>query len=158
MKKRVLLGMSGGMDSSVAAMLLKEKGLEVVGITFIFSGNEEESNYTVQEAKNLAKKIGIQHLTIELRKNFEDTVVQSFINEYKAGRTPFPCAYCNPRIKFFYLNQYAKELKCDFISTGHYAQIKKHQNTHWMRMLLQQLQQRKNKKTHQTKRTRQSES
>lgn len=124
MKKKVLLGMSGGIDSSVSAMLLQEQGFEVVGITFLFGDLVEVNRKISEDAKGLADKLGIKHLTIDLRKEFKETVIRYFISEYLEGRTPFPCAYCNPRVKFYYLEKYSLEEKCEFISTGHYAEIK----------------------------------
>ncbi len=121
MKKRVLLGMSGGIDSSVSAMLLQEQGLEVVGITFLFGGSEVENEIISRDAKNLADKLDIKHLLVSLQKEFKNTVIKYFIDEYLEGRTPFPCAYCNPKIKFYYLQEYAKSENCEFIATGHYV-------------------------------------
>lgn len=126
MKKRVLLGMSGGIDSSVAAMLLQEQGFEVIGITFLFAELEELNRQILSEAKCLTDRLKIKHITVDLVNIFKDTVIQYFIKEYKLGRTPFPCAYCNPKIKFYYLQKYAERENCSFISTGHYAQIKYH--------------------------------
>lgn len=121
MNKRVLLGMSGGIDSSVAAMLLQEQGYEVVGITFIFSGSDANNHHFLAEAKNLADSLHIKHLTLDLRKEFEELVIRYFIDEYSKGHTPFPCAYCNPILKFKYLYEYAEIENCDFIATGHYV-------------------------------------
>lgn len=117
--------MSGGIDSTVSAMLLLEKGYDVVGITFLFGGSNEVNINTAKEAKFLASKLSIKHLIIDLQKEFKITVIDYFKQEYLAGRTPFPCAYCNPKLKFYYLEKYAEQENCDFISTGHYAQIKK---------------------------------
>ncbi len=128
MKQRVLLGMSGGIDSSVAAMLLLEQGYEVVGITFIFSGAQENDESMVADARQLADKLHIKHLVVDLREVFKNTVIKYFKEEYLAGRTPFPCAYCNPKIKFYYLEEYAKKENCELIATGHYVQIKSHNN------------------------------
>lgn len=124
MNKRVLLGMSGGIDSSVAAMLLQEQGFEVIGITFLFTDEEEQNRKISFEAKNLADQLGIKHITANLTDDFKNSVIKYFITEYKIGRTPFPCAYCNPKVKFHYLQKYAEMENCPFISTGHYAQIK----------------------------------
>jgi tRNA-uridine 2-sulfurtransferase len=126
MKKRqkVLLGMSGGIDSSVAAILLQKKGFEVVGITFIFSGNiESDLHQNVRSAKLLAEKLGIEHYTVDLREDFKVYVINYFISEYRLGNTPFPCAVCNPEVKFFNLEKYANKFLCDFVATGHYALI-----------------------------------
>jgi tRNA-specific 2-thiouridylase len=126
MRKRVLLGMSGGIDSSVSAMLLQEQGYEVVGITFLFGEMVEVNETFSRDAKALADKLGIKHLTINLQKEFKNTVIKYFVDEYLNGRTPFPCAYCNPKVKFYYLEEYAKKENCAFIATGHYAQIKEY--------------------------------
>jgi len=124
MKQKVLLGMSGGIDSSVAAILLQEKGFEVVGITFIFSGNNEsELHHSAGSAKLLAEKLGIEHFTVDLRSEFKNLVIRYFMNEYGSGSTPFPCAVCNPKVKFYNLKHYADRLLCDFISTGHYVNV-----------------------------------
>ncbi len=124
MKPRVLLGMSGGIDSSVAAMLLIEQGFEIVGITFLFSDVNNSNETTVNDAKKLAEKLKIKHIVVDLRVLFKDTVITYFKGEYIAGRTPFPCAYCNPNVKFAQLQKYAEIENCDFIATGHYVQIK----------------------------------
>ncbi|MDX8337806.1 tRNA 2-thiouridine(34) synthase MnmA [Draconibacterium sp. IB214405] len=121
MNKRVLLGMSGGIDSSVSAMLLKEQGYKVIGITFLFSGSDEQNHHFLKDAVALADSLNIQHLTVDLRKEFEEYVIKYFIDEYQNGRTPFPCAYCNPNLKFNYLNKYAIANNCDSIATGHYV-------------------------------------
>ncbi len=124
MSKRVLLGMSGGIDSSVAAILLQEQGYDVVGITFLFGGSTEENNSISRDAKLLAKQLNIKHRTVDLQQVFRSTVIAYFKEEYLAGRTPFPCAYCNPKIKFYYLDKYAEKVKCEFIATGHYVRTK----------------------------------
>lgn len=121
MSKRVLLGMSGGIDSSISAMLLQEQGYEVVGVTFQFSGTDEQNHHFVSDAKDLAKKLEIKHITVDLRVEFKAVIIKYFIDEYEKGHTPFPCAYCNPILKFRYLEKYAEEEKCDFIATGHYV-------------------------------------
>lgn len=124
MKKRVLLGMSGGIDSSVAAILLQEQGYDVVGITFLFAGSAKQNNTVLRDAKQLADKLNIKHTTVDLQQVFKSTVITYFKREYLAGRTPFPCAYCNPKIKFHYLAKHAETEKCDFIATGHYVRTK----------------------------------
>jgi len=118
--------MSGGVDSSVAAILLQEQGYDVVGVTFLFAGTEKANDLLSEDVKKLADKLEIKHLTIDLRNKFENTVINYFKTEYLAGRTPFPCAFCNPKVKFHYLEKYAKSENCDWIATGHYAQIQKY--------------------------------
>lgn len=120
-ENRVLLGMSGGVDSSMSALLLKEQDYEVIGITFIFSGADETGHHFVDEARELARRLEIEHHVIDLRVEFETVVIRYFIDEYLKGRTPFPCAYCNPRVKFKYLEEYADKFECALISTGHYV-------------------------------------
>jgi len=125
--KKVLLGMSGGTDSSVAAMLLKEQGYEVAGVTFrMFDKNDEEPEF-ISEAKKLAESLAIPHYVMDIRKEFEQSVIQYFENEYLAGRTPHPCVFCNNHIKWEYLAQKANELGFDHLATGHYARTI-HQN------------------------------
>lgn len=124
MKPRVLLGMSGGVDSSVAAMILQEKGYEVTGISFRFFGNDTEPEQYFNDARQLAEKLKISHSTVDLRQEFNQKIINYFVDEYLAGRTPFPCAKCNPEMKFSALEKYAEINRCDYISTGHYAQIK----------------------------------
>lgn len=128
MKPRVLLGMSGGVDSSVSAFLLQEMGYEVVGVSFLFYGEEADFNDSFTDAKNLADKLNIRHFIVDLRSDFRNTVINYFTNGYKEGKTPFPCAWCNPQMKFKALLQYAEREKCDWIATGHYAQIKSYHN------------------------------
>ncbi len=121
--KKVLLGMSGGVDSSVSAILLKEQGYDVVGITLqLFAGSccNLETNL---DAKNVCKSIGISHITYDLRDEFKCRVIDDFINEYSNQRTPNPCIECNKYMKFGAMFEKAKELGCDYIATGHYAKI-----------------------------------
>lgn len=124
MNPRVLLGMSGGIDSSVAAMLLLDQGYEVVGVTFLFSDHKSSNKETINSAKELANKLNIKHIVVDLRTTFRNTIIKYFIEQYKSGLTPFPCALCNPKVKFFYLEKIAEQENCHFISTGHYVQIK----------------------------------
>ncbi len=128
MKPRVLLGMSGGVDSSVSAFLLQEMGYEVVGVSFLFYGEEADFKDGFTDAKMLADQLNIRHFIVDLRSEFRNTVIDYFIDEYKAGKTPFPCAWCNPQMKFKALLQYAEFEKCDWIATGHYAQVKHYHN------------------------------
>ena len=130
--KRVLLGMSGGVDSSMAALLLQQQGFEVFGITFIFSGSDDEGHHFVSDAKELAVRLHIEHRVVDLRNEFKEQIIGYFIDEYKNGRTPFPCAYCNPNLKFKYLEKYADELNCSFISTGHYVRTGYHEGEKYL--------------------------
>ena len=121
MKERILLGMSGGTDSSVAAILLMEQGYEVIGITFRFW--EEGENHHLNDAKNLAEKLGIEHVVYDARNIFKETIVSYFIDEYLQGRTPFPCAKCNNELKWNLILEEADRLNCGKVSMGHYVQI-----------------------------------
>ncbi len=131
MKKRVLLGMSGGVDSSVSAILLQEAGYDVIGATMRLweSDNEEEqeggccSFSAVYDAKRVCDKLGIPHYTINFKDQFKKCVVNDFINCYKNAKTPNPCIECNKHIKFNLFMKKAEELSCDYIATGHYAKV-----------------------------------
>lgn len=118
--KKVLLGMSGGTDSSVAAMLLQDAGYEVVGVTFCFF-DSESSWHSLEEARTLAGRLGIEHITYDARELFNEAVVDYFVAEYMIGRTPVPCVVCNNRIKWPLLAQIADEKGIFYISTGHYV-------------------------------------
>ena len=121
--KKVLLGMSGGVDSSVSAILLKEAGYEVIGITLqLFEGGccNLSSNF---DAKIVCKNIGIEHHIVDFRKEFKENVIDDFINEYSNCHTPNPCIECNKYLKFGVMYEKAKELGVDYIATGHYAKI-----------------------------------
>jgi len=115
--------MSGGVDSSVAAAFLKKKGYEVIGITMRFWGDENRccSPDDVEDARQVARIIGIPHYVISMHDAFKKEVVDYFISEYIHGRTPNPCAVCNPAIKFGKLLEKARELKAEYLATGHYA-------------------------------------
>ena len=118
MKKRVVVAMSGGVDSSVTAALLKDKGFGVIGITMrIWEHSKDE------DAKRVSDELGIPHYELDLRDVFQDMVIPNFCEEYKKGRTPNPCIRCNQYIKFGALFKKAKELSADFMATGHYARI-----------------------------------
>ncbi len=130
---RVLLGMSGGIDSTVSAMLLLEQGYEVVGVTFRTYDSIKESCLakekgccsveSVMEAKHNAERMGFEHHIVDFRETFRRCVIQNFIDEYMAGHTPNPCVLCNSTIKWGEMLRLADELNCDFIATGHYARI-----------------------------------
>lgn len=120
-KKKVLLGMSGGVDSSVSAILLQEKGYEVIGCTMQLwepkGGTKKEDNNAVQDAKSICEQLGIPHYTINCHEIFKNKVVDYFVQEYKNAKTPNPCVECNHYLKFGAFYEKAKELKCDFIAT-----------------------------------------
>lgn len=134
MKKRVLLGMSGGIDSTVSAMLLLEQGYEVVGVTFRTFDSIKESCLakekgccsieSIMEAKHNAERMGFAHHIVDFRDTFRQCVIRNFIDEYMTGRTPNPCVLCNSHIKWGELMRVADEFRCDYIATGHYARIR----------------------------------
>ncbi|MCU4156238.1 tRNA 2-thiouridine(34) synthase MnmA [Carboxylicivirga sp. A043] len=119
-QKRVLLGMSGGMDSSMSAVLLQQQGYEVIGATL--QTHTDATDSSIIAAQKLAKERNIAHHLIDCRKEFEETVIQYFTDEYLNGRTPNPCIKCNETIKWKLLLELAQKLDCEFIATGHYVQ------------------------------------
>ena len=119
--KRVLLGMSGGTDSSVAAMRLLEAGYEVIGVTFRFYELNGSTEY-LEDARNLAERLGIRHITYDAREIFARQIIEYFVQEYLAGRTPVPGTLCNNYLKWPLLAKIADEMGVFYIATGHYAQ------------------------------------
>jgi tRNA-specific 2-thiouridylase len=133
-KKRVLLGMSGGVDSSVAGYLLREQGHEVVGVTMkvwpqdCISRAEDKccGPQAVADARGVAHSLGIPHYVVDEADQFDRLVIDYFSSEYRSGRTPNPCVMCNEKIKFGNLWAKAEAIGCDCIATGHYAIIEHH--------------------------------
>ena len=119
--KRVLLGMSGGTDSSVAALLLLDAGYEVTGVTFRFYEKNGNTEY-LDDAGDLCRKLGIPHWVSDQRENFRTTVIDYFIREYMDGHTPVPCTLCNNYLKWPLLRQLADEHSIYHLATGHYVQ------------------------------------
>ncbi len=134
-KGRILVAMSGGIDSSVAAMLLHDEGYEVVGMTmktwdYATSGGSRKTTGCcslddINDARNLAVSKGFPHLILDIREEFGDFIIDNFVEEYLAGRTPNPCIMCNTHIKWDALLRRADQLDCEFIATGHYANRRK---------------------------------
>ena len=134
-KERVVVGMSGGVDSSVAAYLLKEAGYDVVGVTMQIWQKEDDDTVSanggccgqsaVEDAARVASRIGIPHYVMNFRDEFQEKVIQYFMDEYLAGRTPNPCIACNRYVKWESLLQRSLQIGADYIATGHYARIAK---------------------------------
>ncbi len=126
---RVLLGMSGGTDSSVAALLLRDSGYEVTGITFRFYEKDNQTEY-LDDARELCHQIGIRHLVYDARELFKECIIRYFIDEYMKGRTPVPCTLCNNYLKWPLLQEVADKEGIYHLATGHYVQ-KKFENGYW---------------------------
>ncbi len=134
------MAMSGGIDSSVAAMLLLEKGYELTGVTFRTFDSIKPSCLakekgccsveSIMEARNLAHRLGFEHHIVDFRDVFREHVIANFVEEYSHGRTPNPCVMCNSHIKWGVLLEEANRHKCELIATGHYARIAQ-QGGHW---------------------------
>ncbi|MDD3438299.1 MAG: 7-cyano-7-deazaguanine synthase, partial [Clostridiaceae bacterium] len=138
MKKRVVIGMSGGVDSSVAAYLLKQQGYDVIGVTMqIWQDKSKEalereggccSLSAVEDARRVCAKIDIPFYVMNFKEVFEKLVIDYFVDEYLTGRTPNPCIACNKFIKFDALLERSKALEAEYVATGHYARIQYDEN------------------------------
>lgn len=134
-KGKVLVAMSGGIDSTVTAVMLHEQGYEVVGITMktwdyaTSGGSKKETGCcsldSINDARQVAVDLGFGHFIIDIREEFGNFVIDNFVDEYMAGRTPNPCVLCNTHIKWEALLKRADMMDCEFIATGHYAQLRK---------------------------------
>lgn len=135
---KVLVAMSGGIDSTVSAVMLHEQGYEVVGITmktwdYANSGGSKKetgccSLDSINDARQVAVELGFNHYIIDIREEFGNYVIDNFVEEYLAGRTPNPCVLCNTHIKWESLLKRADAMDCEFIATGHYAQVREEAN------------------------------
>lgn len=134
-KGRILVAMSGGIDSSLAAVMLHEEGYEVIGMTMktwdyaSAGGSKKETGCcsldSINDARNIAVNLGFPHYILDIREEFGDYVINHFTDEYIAGRTPNPCVLCNTHIKWDALLRRADKLDCELIATGHYANLRK---------------------------------
>ena len=125
--------MSGGIDSTVAAILLMRQGYDLVGVTYrtwdsVSQGCFEREKgcctiNAIMEARRMAAEMGFPHHFLDIRQKFRDSVIKNFIDEYLAGRTPNPCVVCNAEIKWGEVVKLADSMDCDYIATGHYARI-----------------------------------
>lgn len=118
--KKIVVGLSGGVDSAVTAYLLKEQGFEVIGVTLCMHENAERE---VTDAAEVAERIGITHRVVELKEKFKENIIGYFTESYKKGETPNPCMVCNPLMKWSALLAVAKEEGAEFVATGHYAGV-----------------------------------
>ena len=130
-KKSVLLGMSGGTDSSVSAMLLLDAGYDVTGVTFRFYEKDGDQTH-LKDAQALAQRLGIEHIAYDARQVFGEQIVDYFVNEYLAGRTPVPCTLCNNYFKWPLLARLADERGIDHIATGHYVKCVERNGKHYI--------------------------
>lgn len=135
MNKKIVVGLSGGVDSSVAAYLLKKEGYEVIGVTMDtcqeFPGEEgwkAGSRGAIEDAKRVVEHLQIPHYVVDFKDEFKCHVMDYFVEEYLQGRTPNPCVVCNRYVKWEALLTWAKEMGADYIATGHYARIDKLEN------------------------------
>ena len=137
MKKTVVVGMSGGVDSSVAALILKEQGYNVIGL-FMVNWEETDENGVCSaeedyaDVRRVANLIGVPYYTVNFAKEYNERVFSYFLKEYAAGRTPNPDVLCNREIKFGPFLEYAKELGADYVATGHYCGISHENGIHYL--------------------------
>ena len=122
--EKILVGMSGGVDSSVCALALADKGYTVSGVTLSLLGKNQSDTNNVNDAKSVCDRLGIEHYALDLSVDFKHFVINNFIDEYLKGNTPNPCIVCNKHIKFGKMLETAREMGFSKIATGHYARIK----------------------------------
>ena len=141
MEKRALIAMSGGVDSSVAAFLLKQQGYDYIGCTMKLYNNEDIgiksrtccSLNDVNDARSVAYKLNMKYYVLNFSADFKDKVIDKFVKSYEVGRTPNPCIDCNKYMKFEKLYNMAQNLECNYIVTGHYARIEKFNDKYYLK-------------------------
>src|SRR5262245_49024182 len=135
---RVVVAMSGGVDSAVAAALLAEQGHEVIGLSMqLYAQGETSSGHfgscctldDLNDARRVAATVGFPHYILNFERQFQDTVISNFVTEYASGRTPLPCAHCNSDLKFATLAERASAFGADAVATGHYARVDRDPDT-----------------------------
>lgn len=131
--RKIVIGMSGGVDSSTSAYLLKKQGFEVYGVTLTFDPNSKNEDF--EDAKKICEILEIEHRVINMAEEFNRYVVDNFLEEYSRGATPSPCIICDEKVKFHLLFKIADEIGAKYVATGHYAKVEKIQEFHNLSLL-----------------------
>lgn len=139
MSEKVLCAMSGGVDSSVAALLLKKEGFDVVGVTMCLGVKKGDSQRptccgpeAITDARRVCEKLNIPHYVLDFSKEMQEIVIKNMVDSYSAGKTPNPCVRCNESLKFYKLFKYSRALGFDYLATGHYAKIKNDKGKYYL--------------------------